>query len=194
MNRLVIGVVLSLSVLSTPIGTAIAQQSTTGLKPFQDIRVTLDGAEYRLAFRPYPEPRRVDLSAQVTEAHPPLAPARAFWRALASGKDYDAVAAHTRTVAGQPAPRPADEKGHMEVARNILAGGVLLFGEIVYGEYRIFIYRYPNSIPRNLGLPVRRFGERYFVVTDLVEADPLAKRLSALRWDVDRLAREHPRQ
>jgi hypothetical protein len=80
----------------------------------------------------------------------------------------------------------------MAAARDILGGGVRLYGEIAYGDYRIFVYRYPKTIPRNLGLPVRRFGARYFVVTDLVEADPLARRMSALRWDIDRGAAEHP--
>ena len=88
--------------------------------------------------------------------------------------------------------RSADKAGHMATAHEILGGGVLLYGEIGYGDYRIFVYRYPKSIPRNLGLAVRRFGARYFVVTDLVEADPLARRMSALRWDIDRLAAEHP--
>jgi hypothetical protein len=80
----------------------------------------------------------------------------------------------------------------MDTAHAILAGGVLLYGEIIYGDYHIFIYRYPKSIPRNLGLPVRRFGNRYYVVPNLVDVDPLAGRMSALRWDMDRLRAEHP--
>ena len=160
--------------------------------PFQEVRVDLDGIGYRLEYRRYPEPYMVDLSEPAGTPDTAFGAARAFWLALAAGPDYDAVAAHTQTAAGQPAPRPTDEAGHMATAREILGGGVLLYGEIAYLDYRFFVYRYPKSIPRNLGLPVRRFGARYFVVTDLVEADPLAGRMSALRWDIDRLAAEYP--
>jgi hypothetical protein len=173
-------------------GPLRAQESPYDGVPFREIRVGLEGEAYQLEYRHYPEPHAVDLSAPGGGTGTAFGTARAFWWALVTGPDYDAVAVHTRTAAGQPAPRPADESGHMEVARDILSGGVQLYGEIAYGEYRIFVYRYPKSIPRNLGLPVRRFGERYFVVTDLVEADPLANRMSAFRWDIDRLAAEHP--
>jgi hypothetical protein len=187
-------VVLALLLLAWP-GTSVllrAQESPHGGIPFREIRIGLDGEEYRLEYRRYPELHAVDLSESGGDRGTPFGTARAFWHALATGPDYDAVAVHTLTAAGQPAPRPADEQGHMKIARGILAGGIQMNGEIAYGEYLIFIYRYPKSIPRDLGLPVRRFGEQYYVVTDLVNADPLARRMSALKWDIDRLAAEHP--
>ena len=192
MSRLtVVPAALALACLAI-FGPLRAQESPHREIPFRDVRVSLDGIDYRLEYRGYPEPYAVGLPGPAGATDTAFGAARAFWRALATGPGYDAVAAHTRTATGQPAPRPADESGHMATARDILGGGVLLFGEIAYGDYRIFVYRYPKSIPRNLGLAVRRFGARYFVVTDLVEADPLARRMSALRWDIDRLAAEHP--
>lgn len=169
-----------------------AQEGPYADASFQGISVSFEGADYQLEYRRYPEPYAVDLSGLAGDRGTPFGVARGFWRALAAGQNYDAVAAHTLTVAGQPGLRPVDEVGHMAAARDILGGGVRLYGEIAYGDYRIFVYRYPNSISRDLGLPVRRFGDRYFVVTDLVESDPLARRMSALRWDIDRLAAEHP--
>lgn len=192
MNRLAI--VIALLSFSVPglSGSLRAQEGPYADVSFQQISISFEGVDYQLEYRRYPEPHAVDPSGPSGDRGTPFGAARGFWRALAAGRNYDAVAAHTLTAAGQPAPRPADEAGHMATARDVLGGGVRLYGEIAYGDYRIFVYRYPKSIPRNLGLPVRRFGDRYFVVTDLVEADPLAGRLSALRWDIDRLAAEHP--
>lgn len=173
---------------------AAAQDSPHAGIPLEAIEVNLDGQSYGLGYRRYPEPFAVEMSGSAGNPDSAYGSARGFWLALAMGLDYDAVAAWTRAVDGKSSPRPSDEAAHMNTAREVLAGGVLLFGEIDYGDYRIFIYRYPKSIPRNLGLPVRRFGNRYYVVTNLVEADPLAKRMSALRWDMDRLRAEHPAQ
>lgn len=192
MNRVAVFLTLVFLALPGVSGPLRAQESPYGDVSFQEILVGLDEADYKLEYRRYPEPHAVDLSGPAGDRGTPFGTARGFWLALVAGESYDAVAAHTLTATGQPAPRPAYEAGHMDAARDILGGGVRLYGEIAYGEYVIFVYRYPKSIPRNLGLPVRRFGDRYFVVTNLVEADPLAKRLSALRWDIDRLAAEHP--
>lgn len=170
---------------------AAAQDSPNARIPFEAIKVKFDGQGYDLGYRRYPEPFAVKLLGSAGNPDSAYGSTRGFWLALATGTDYDAVAAWTRDVDGKPSPRPPDEAAHMNAAREILAGGVLLLGEIVYGDYRIFIYRYPKSIPRNLGLPVRRFGNRYYVVTNLVDVDPLAKRMSALRWDMDRLRAEH---
>lgn len=170
---------------------AAAQDSPNAQVPIEAIKVRVDGKNYDLGYRRYPEPFAVGLSGSEGDPDSVYGCARGFWIALATGTDYDAVAAWTRNVDGKPSPRPPDEAAHMNAAREILAGGVLLSGEIIYGDYRIFIYRYPKSIPRNLGLPVRQFGIRYYVVTNLVDVDPLAKRMSALRWDMDRLLAQH---
>ena len=88
----------------------------------------------------------VDLSEPAGTPDTAFGAARAFWLALAGGPDYDAVAAHTRTATGQPAPRPTDEAGHMATAREILGGGVLLYGEIAYLDYRFSACRCAGSV------------------------------------------------
>jgi len=174
------------------LGPAAAQDSPHAGIPLEPVTVNLDGRGYGLGYRRYPEPFAVKLSGPADNPDSAYGSAHGFWLALATAADYDAVAAWTRDADGKPSARPSNEAAHMDTAHAILAGGVLLYGEIVYGDYHIFIYRYPKSIPRNLGLPVRRFGNRYYVVPNLVDVDPLAGRMSALRWDMDRLRAEHP--
>ncbi len=53
--------------------------------------------------------------------------------------------------------------------------------------------RYAKSIPRNLGIAIRRFDDLdHVVVQDLVLHSPLARALSAARWDVDKLKAKYP--
>ncbi len=98
-----------------------------------------------------------------------------------------------RLASGAPGAPPADETQHKAAARQILSGDVLIHGEIHLKDYTIFITRYAKSIPRNLGIAIRRFdGAGHVVVQDLIEHNRLAKELSAARWSVDGLKAKYP--
>ena len=69
----------------------------------------------------------------------------------------------------------------------------MISGEIHLEPYTIFITRYAKSIPRNLGIAIRRFeGPDQVVVQDLILHSPLAKALSAARWSVADLQAKYP--
>lgn len=80
----------------------------------------------------------------------------------------------------------------MAAIQTILAGDILICGEILYGDYTIYIYRYTKSIKRPLDLPIRKFDGPYAVVQDLVPTDPIAARFSALRYDIEALKKRYP--
>ncbi len=82
---------------------------------------------------------------------------------------------------------------HNEAARQVLSGDIVVYGEIYLDAYTIFIARYTKSIPRNLGVAIRRFeAPEHVVVQDLILHDRLARRLSAARWKVEDLKAEYP--
>ncbi len=75
----------------------------------------------------------------------------------------------------------------------MLSGDIVVYGEIHLEAYTIFIARYTKSIPRNLGIAIRRFeAPEHVVVQDLILHNRLAHRLSAARWKVEDLKAEDP--
>ncbi len=152
----------------------------------------LKGRDYHFSYKMYANPVEADLRNAPVRQDTPFHTALSFFRTLAHMKRYDEILAIDRTYKGGAVAPPKDPARMMEAARTILKGGVILYGEIAHGESRIYIYRYKASIPRNLGLAVRKIGDRHFIIPDLIEGDGLARRLSALRWDVERLRALHP--
>ena len=63
-------------------GPLRAQEDPYGDVSFQEISVGLDGKEYRLEYRRYPEPHTVDLSAPEGQRGTAFGTAHAFWFGL----------------------------------------------------------------------------------------------------------------
>ena len=172
--------------------TARADEHPGASAPVERIRVQIEDRISELDYRAYAEPWVVDHAAADGRLDSPYRTMLAFYHTLATMQDYGESVALTRQHDGAPGEVYGDPAEQLAAAHEILSGKVLIYGEIVYGDHHIFIYRYEKSIPRNHGLAIRKFGDAYYVVQDLVNVDPLIRRLSALRWDVERLSREHP--
>lgn len=173
-------------------------------RPIETVAVSIEGSDYSFGYRAYPEPLVLDLSqssgaqssgAQSSGARDtPYHTLLSYHRALSQVTDWDTqIAPFLRKAGGEPGDPPPDEAQHNAAARQILSGDILIHGEIYLEAYTIFITRYAKSIPRNLGIAVRRFeGPDYAVVQDLILHSPLAKRLSAARWSVEKLKTKYP--
>lgn len=178
-------------------------------RPIETVAVGIEGSDYSFGYRAYPEPLVLDLSqssgaqssgAQASGAQSsgardtPYHTLLSYHRALSQVTDHAAqIAPFLRKAGGEPGDPPPDEAQHNAAARQILSGDILIHGEIYLEAYTIFITRYAKSIPRNLGIAVRRFeGPDYAVVQDLILHSPLAKRLSAARWSVEDLRAKYP--
>ncbi len=171
---------------------AVADDEPEPSRPMVSVTTHLKGHDYDFTYKMYAKPVIVDVGPSEVRRDTPFHTALSFFRVLKHMRRYDEVLAIERTNKGGPVTPPKDTAGLMEAARTILKGDIILFGEIAYGENRIYIYRYKASIPRNLGLAVHKIGGRNFIIPDLIEGDDLARRLSALRWDVERLRALHP--
>jgi hypothetical protein len=184
---------LALAVVTETWPSGVSADNHPGARmAFETLRASYQGRTYEIQYRGYAEPWQVDHGAASGRLESPFETMLAFFHTLATMQDFSESIALARRHDGSPGVLRGDPAQQLQAARTILSGKVLLHGEIIYGDYHIFVYRYEKSIPRNLGLPLRRFGDEFYVVQDLVEVDPFAARLSALRWDVERLLREHP--
>lgn len=163
-------------------------------RPIETVAVSLEGSDYSFGYRAYPEPLVLDLPQASGARDTPYHTLLSYHRALSQVTDWDTqLAPFLRKAGGEPGDPPPDEAQHNAAARQILSGDILIHGEIYLEAYTIFITRYAKSIPRNLGIAVRRFeGPDYAVVQDLILHSPLAKRLSAARWSVEKLKTKYP--
>ena len=153
----------------------------------------IEGAEHSFGHRPYPEPVTLDLSQATGARDTPYHTLLSYHAALAGISDWAEVAPLLSQANGLPPAPPADEAQHNAAARQILSGDIVVYGEIHLETTTVFITRYTKSIPRNLGIAIRRFeGPDYVVVQDLILHDPLAHALSAARWEVERLEAKYP--
>jgi hypothetical protein len=162
--------------------------------PIEPVSVRIDGVDYSFGIRRYPAPLALDLAQASGARDTPYHTLLSYHQALAQVTDWDAELAPLVSLAsGAPGTPPADEAQHNAAARQILSGDVLIHGEIHLDATIIFITRYAKSIPRNLGIAIRRFeGSDYAILQDLILHNPLAKKLSAARWSVDDLKAKYP--
>jgi hypothetical protein len=162
--------------------------------PIEAVAVRIDGVDFSFGIRRYPAPLVLDLAQASGARDTPYHTLLSYHQALAQVADWDAeLAPFLRLASGAPGTPPADEAQHNAAARQILSGDVLIHGEIHLDATIIFITRYAKSIPRNLGIAIRRFeGSDYAIVQDLILHIPLAKKLSAARWSVDDLKAIYP--
>ncbi len=163
-------------------------------RPIETVAVRIEGSDYSFGYRAYPVPLVLDLNRASGVRDTPYHTLVSYHRALAGVTDYGAqIAPFLRKAGGEPGAPPPDEAQHNAAARQILSGDILISGEIHLEAYTIFITRYAKSIPRNLGIAIRRFeGPDYAVVQDLILHSPLTKRLSAARWLVENLKAKYP--
>lgn len=162
--------------------------------PIEAVTVRIDGVDFSFGIRSYPAPLMLDLAQASGARDTPYHTLLSYHQALAQVTDWDAeLAPFLRLASGAPGTPPADEAQHNAAARQILSGDVLIHGEIHLEATIIFITRYAKSIPRNLGIAIRRFeGSEHAIVQDLILHSPLAKNLSAARWSVDDLKANYP--
>ncbi len=172
---------------------AWAGDAPHGDRPIETVAVRIDGVDYSFGSRAYPEPLVLDLAQAGGARDTPYHTLLSYHRTLARITDYAEIAPFVRLASGEPGAPPADEEQHNAAARQILSGDILIHGEIHLDAYTIFITRYAKSIPRNLGLAIRRFeGPDNVVVQDLILHSPLAKALSAARWSIADLKAKYP--
>jgi hypothetical protein len=173
-------------------GTVLADAHPNANDPVEPVKLTYEGKDYTFQYRGYKQPWALDLGLATGKRDTPFHTLTSYYNTMKSMTDYDALMPYLRRSNGDAGEKPKDVARQMAAIKAILAGDVLIFGEILYGGYTIYIYRYTKSIKRHLGLPIRKFDDGYAVVQDLVVTDPLAARFSALRYDVERLKREYP--
>ncbi len=173
---------------------AWAGDAPFGEVPVETVVVRIDGMDHSFGTRAYPEPLVLDLSRASGARDTPYHSLLSYHRALAQVTDWGAqIAPLVRLATGTPGAPPADQAQHNAAARQILSGDIVIHGEIHLDAYTIFITRYAKSIPRNLGIAIRRFeGPDHVVVQDLILHSPLAKALSAARWSIADLKAKYP--
>ncbi len=173
-----------------PVGAGDAPH---GEVPIETVVVRIDGVDHSFGTRAYPEPLVLDLSQARGARDTPYHTLLSYHRRLARITGFAEIAPFVRLTSGAPGAPPADEERHYAAARQILSGDIVISGEIHLEPYTIFITRYAKSIPRNLGIAIRRFeGLDHVVVQDLILHSQLAKALSAARWSVADLQAKYP--
>ncbi len=137
-----------------------------GEVPIETVVVRIDRVDHRFGARAYPEPLVLDLSHASGARDTPYHSLLSYHRALAQVTDWGTeIAPFVRLDSGAPGAPPVDEEQHNVAARQILSGDIVIHGEIHLEPYTIFITRYAKSIPRNLGIAIRRFeGPDHVVV------------------------------
>lgn len=173
-------------------GAAFADAHPNADDPVEPVKLTYEGKDYGFQYRGYRQPWVLDLGMATGKRDTPFHTLVSYYQVMKTMTDYGAVMTYLRRSNGDAGERPKDVAQQMAAIDTIMAGDVLIFGEILYGDYTIYIYRYTKSIKRHLGLPIRKFDDDYAVVQDLVLTDPLAARFSALRYDIKALKKRYP--
>ncbi len=174
-------------------GTAFADAHLVADDPFESVRLTYEGQDYDFQYRGYGQPWVLDFGMATGKRDTPFQTLVSYYQAMKTMTEYAALMPYLRRSNGDAGEKPANVAQRMAAIETILAGDVLIFGEILYGDYTIYIYRYANStIERHFGLPVRKFDDGYAVVQDLVMTDAMAARFSALRYDIEALKKRYP--
>ena len=172
---------------------ALAGDAPYAQVPLREVAVRIGDQDYAFGYRPYPEPVVLDLARASGARDTPYHTLLSYHRALAEIADFAEIEPFIRLADGAPGKRPADEARHNAAARQVLSGDIVVYGEIHLDATTIFIVRYTKSIPRNLGIAIRRFeAPEHVVVQDLILHNRLARRLSASRWKVEDLKGEYP--
>lgn len=190
---LVIVIAIASSVLLAAAAPARAGDAPYAEAPVRTVTLRIGGTDYSFGYRPYPEPVVLDLARASGARDTPYHTLLSYHRALAKIADFAEIEPFIRLADGAPGKRPADEARHNAAARQVLSGDIVVYGEIHLDATTIFIVRYTKSIPRNLGIAIRRFeAPEHVVVQDLILHNRLARRLSAARWKVEDLKAEYP--
>lgn len=195
MRALIIAGFLFAALISSGLIISGAAQATDAPHsdiPFEPIMVRIEGTDYSFGYKAYATPLTLDLTQGNAGRDTPYHTLLSYYGAFARITDFDQVAPYLRKANGEPGEPPPDEAQHIAAAKTIFSGEVLIFGEIAFGDYLIYIYRYSKSIKRHLGLPLRKFGAQHAIVQDLIEHSPLARALSAARYDPEKLKAKHP--
>jgi hypothetical protein len=194
MYRALHAILLSIAVCALAAAApARADDAPYAEAPVRTVTLRIGGADHSFGYRPYPAPVVLDLARASGARDTPYHTLLSYHRALAKIADFAEIEPFIRLADGAPGKRPADEARHNAAARQVLSGDIVVYGEIHLDAYTIFIARYTKSIPRNLGIAIRRFeAPEHVVVQDLILHNRLARRLSAARWKVEDLKAEYP--
>lgn len=194
MRRALYAIVLSIGFYALAAAApALAGDAPYAQVPLREVALRIGDEDYAFGYRPYPEPVVLDLAQASGARDTPYHTLLSYHRVLANIADFAEIEPFIRLADGAPGKRPADEARHNAAARQVLSGDIVVYGEIHLDAYTIFIARYTKSIPRNLGIAIRRFeAPEHVVVQDLILHDRLARRLSASRWKVENLKAEYP--
>ncbi len=173
-------------------GTVFADAHPNADDPVEPVKLSYEGKDYGFQYRRYRQPWVLDTGMATGKRDTPFNTLLSYYQVMKTMTDYAALMPYLRRVNGDAGEEPKDVAQLMAAIKTILAGDILIFGEILYGDYTIYIYRYAKSIKRHLGLPIREFDGTYAVVQDLVPSDPMAARFSALRYDIEALKKRYP--
>jgi hypothetical protein len=152
-------------ILLLALGALCGSASGQGLAT-EHVRLEHEGVLYEFDHVAYDEPLVLDYSRARGERDTPYKTLLSFYNTMKGMKDYDELMPFLRLADGSPGkpPAPADLPKVMADTAEILAGDTLVFGEILFEDYTIYIYRYEKSIPRKLGMSIKKFGDVYCVV------------------------------
>lgn len=189
---LIVFLAIVLGVLALP-DPATADYHPGASIPAETVRVRVKDRDYVFTYRKYAQPLTLNLSKATGKRDTPFRMLNTYFRVFRDSEKYEDMQSYGRMHNGEPGPEPPDKAAYVKTARKILSGRILIYGEIEYGAYTIYIHRYENSaLKRFSGLPMIKADGIYVVIKDLVNVDDLARRLSALRWDVARIKKLHP--
>lgn len=146
-------------------GVVFANAHLIAGDPIESIELTYEGKNYDFQYRGYKQPWVLDLGMATGKRDTPFNTLVSYYQAMKTMTDYAALMPYLRRSNGDAGEAPVDVAQLMAAIETILAGDILIFGEILYRDYTIYIYRYTKStIERHLGLPIRKFGDGYAVV------------------------------
>ena len=174
------GLICLLALVIWP-GTVFADAHPNAADPVEPVKLSYEGRDYDFRYRRYRQPWVLDLGMATGKRDTPFNTLLGYYQVMKTMTDYAALMPYLRRANGDAGEGPRDVAQQMAAIKLILAGDILIFGEILYGDYTIYIYRYTKSIKRHSGLPIREFDGAYAVVQDLVPTDRMAARFSALR-------------
>ena len=112
-------------------GTAFADAHHNADDPVEPVRLTYEGKDYDFQYLGYGQPWVLDLSMATGNRDTPFHTLVSYYQVMKTMTDYGALMPYLRRSNGDAGERPIDVAQQMAAIEMILAGDVLIFGEIL---------------------------------------------------------------
>ncbi len=154
---------------------------------FEVVKLKYKDQIYSLQYKKYKQPMVLNLDENTGNRDTPFNTLLSYFSVLRNMKEYDEFALYQRMSSGKQTPEPKDIPSFMADAQTVLSGNIMIFGEILFEDYHIYIYRFSKSIQRHSGLPIKKFNNIYFIVTDLALTSDIIREISSNEYDMEQL-------